>query len=68
MPLGMLFAGGQTKWPEALGAALIIEGDAYVVRTLIVNSAENKNNAVPFIPFLVPGPRDCSGSGERLPR
>lgn len=53
---GLLFGGGETRWPEALGAALVLDGDAYVVRALIVNSAENKNNAIPFVPLFVPGP------------
>ncbi len=52
----MMFGGGLTRWPEALGAALVFEGDAYVVRTLVINSAENKNNAIPFVPLFVPGP------------
>jgi hypothetical protein len=47
---------GEAKWPEAIGAALVFEGDAYVVRTLIVNTFENKTNAVPFLPQFVPGP------------
>ncbi|MGH9930015.1 MAG: hypothetical protein ACREA9_12445, partial [Pyrinomonadaceae bacterium] len=52
---GTLF-GGESKWPEAVGAALVFEGDAYVVRTLIINSAENKGNAIPFLPRFVSGP------------
>ena len=48
--------GGESKWPEAVGAALVFEGDAYVVRTLIINSAENKGLAIPFVPNLVSGP------------
>jgi len=52
---GILF-GGESKWPEAVGAALVFEGDAYVVRTLIINSAENKGVAIPFVPNLVSGP------------
>ena len=34
----------------------VLENDAYVVRTLIINSAENKGVAIPFIPQLVTGP------------
>jgi hypothetical protein len=48
--------GGEAKWPEAIGAAITFEGDAYVVRTMIVNGAENKINAIPFIPQFVSGP------------
>ncbi|MDQ2921922.1 MAG: DUF3352 domain-containing protein, partial [Acidobacteriota bacterium] len=52
---GILF-GGQPKWPEAIGAAIAFEGDGYVVRTLIVNGAETRNNAIPFVPQFVNGP------------
>jgi hypothetical protein len=52
---GALF-GGQSKWPEAIAASLVFEGDAYVVRTLILNSEENKNIAVPFLPQFISGP------------
>jgi hypothetical protein len=48
--------GGETKWPEAISAALVFEGDAYVARTLIVNGSENKSNAIPFVPQFVSGP------------
>lgn len=44
---GLLF-GGEGKSPEAIGVALAFEGDAYVLRTLIVNGAENKSNAIPY--------------------
>jgi hypothetical protein len=52
---GALF-GGESKWPEAIAAAVVFENDAYVVRTLILNSEENKNSAVPFFPHFVSGP------------
>lgn len=48
--------GGQSKWPEAIGAALVFENDNYVVRTLIINGAENKSSAIPFAPQFVSGP------------
>jgi hypothetical protein len=52
---GALF-GGVSRWPEAVSAAVVFEGDAYVLRTLIVNGAENKSNALPFVPQFVSGP------------
>jgi hypothetical protein len=52
---GALF-GGEHKWPEAVSAALVFEGDAYVLRTLVINDAENKGNAIPFIPQFLSGP------------
>src|SRR6266545_1742763 len=52
---GALF-GGQSKWPEAVSAAVVFEGDAYILRTLIVNSTESRSNAIPFVPQFVSGP------------
>jgi uncharacterized protein DUF3352 len=52
---GLLF-GGQPKWPEAVGAAIAFEDDGYVVRTLLVNGEDNKNNSIPFIPQFKTGP------------
>jgi hypothetical protein len=63
---GMLF-GGESKWPEAVGAALVFEGDAYVVRTLIINSAENKGVAIPFLPQFVSGPAIAPESPNIFP-
>jgi Protein of unknown function (DUF3352) len=48
--------GGESKWPEAISAALVFEDDAYVLRTLIINSEENKTIALPFMPQLLSGP------------
>jgi hypothetical protein len=56
MSLSSLLFGGEPKWPEAVGAAIAIEGDSYVVRTLIVNGDESKNIAVPFVPQFITGP------------
>jgi len=52
---GLLF-GAQPKWPEAIAAAIAFEGDGYVLRTLIVNGDEARNNAIPFVPLFVTGP------------
>lgn len=56
MSLSGLLFGGQPKWPEAVGAAIAFEGDGYIVRTLLVNGEETKNNAIPFVPQFVTGP------------
>ncbi len=48
--------GGQSKWPDAIAAAVAFEADAYVVRALILSGAENKPLAVPFFPQLISGP------------
>ena len=47
--------GGETKWPEAIGAAVVFEGEGYVLRTLIIYGPENKGSAIPFVPQFVSG-------------
>jgi hypothetical protein len=61
------FFGGQPKWPAAVAAAVAFEGDAYVLRALILNSAENKPLAVPFFPQFVSGPAVIPQSPGVLP-
>jgi hypothetical protein len=61
------FFGGENKWPEAIGASLVFENDAYVVRTLIINGAETKNNAIPFVPQFVSGPAITPESANIFP-
>jgi hypothetical protein len=58
---------GLPKWPEAVAAAVAFEGDAYVLRALVLNSAENKAVAVPFLPQLVSGPALIPASPAVLP-
>ena len=62
VPEAMMFSiysllfGGQSKWPEAVGVAVAFEGDAYVLRALIINGGDNKGSAIPFVPQFVSGP------------
>jgi hypothetical protein len=66
-PLYSALFGGEGKWPEAIAAALVFEGDAYVLRTLMINSSENKNSAVPFLPQFVSGPEIAPQSPNIFP-
>jgi hypothetical protein len=61
------FFGGENKWPEAIGAALVFEGDSYVLRTLIINTPENKGNAIPFVPQFISGPAIAPESPNVFP-
>ncbi len=59
--------GGQPKWPEAVGAVIAFDGDAYVARVLLVYGAEGKPLAVPFVPQLISGPALIPESPSVLP-
>ncbi len=51
------FFGGRPKWPEAVGAALVFEGDSYVLRVMLVNAPDEKViSPIPFFPQFVSGP------------
>lgn len=67
MSLSGLLFGGQPRWPEAVGAAIAMEGDGYVVRALIINDEENRNNAIPFVPQFVTGPALTPASPSIFP-
>ena len=59
MFMGLIFGsfmGGAARWPEAVGAALALDGDSFVVRALVVNPAGDRVQPVPFIPTLISGP------------
>ncbi|MBC8030573.1 MAG: DUF3352 domain-containing protein [Pyrinomonadaceae bacterium] len=55
-PFYSLLFGGESMWPEAVGVAVVFEGDAYVLRTLVINGPDNKANAIPFVPQFISGP------------
>jgi hypothetical protein len=59
--------GGQPKWPEAVGAAISLDGDGYVARVLLVNGLEGKASPIPFFPQLVSGPAIAPESPTILP-
>ena len=50
------FFGGASNWAEALGFGIAFEGDAYVLRALIINGPDSKANAIPFVPQFISGP------------
>ncbi len=54
--LTSLLFGGESAWPEAVAGAIAFEGDAYVLRALIMNAPANKALAIPFLPQMVSGP------------
>ena len=63
-----MLLGGESKWPEAVGAALVFESDAYVLRTLIINSAENKGIAIPFCTAICFGTCYRAGVSQHISR
>ncbi|PYS44195.1 MAG: hypothetical protein DMF71_04600, partial [Acidobacteria bacterium] len=58
---------GETEWPEAVGVALNLDNDQYVVRSILVKSPNPKMQLVPFLPQLMSGPALAVGAPSVLP-
>ncbi len=67
VPLSMALFGGRAKWPEAVGAALAFEGDSYVLRALVLNTADNRPLPLPFVPQIASGPALTPNSPNIMP-
>lgn len=58
----VIFGGGplsssSSKWPESIGVGATFEGDALVVRALLVGDPDTLAvRPIPFVPFLLSGP------------
>jgi hypothetical protein len=61
------FFGGQPRWPDAVGAAVVFEGDSYVLRVLLINASDAKASPIPFFPQFVAGPALVPESPSILP-
>lgn len=47
---------GEPQWPEAVGVALNLDNDEYVIRAILVESQDAKRLPLPFVPQLISGP------------
>lgn len=60
MVLSALFGRGMSavpRWPEAVGAALDLDGDSFVLRAVLVNDAADEVLPLPFLPTVISGPQ-----------
>ena len=58
---------GEPQWPEAVGLALALENNDYVIRALLVEPPEAKRLPLPFVPQLISGPALVSDAPSVLP-
>lgn len=68
--LGQLFdtlGFGETQMPEAVGAALALEGNEYVVRALVIDKPDAKKQPIPFLPQLISGAAYTTEAASVLP-
>ncbi len=58
---------GEPQWPEAVGLAIALEGNEYIVRAIMIDKPESKKTPIPFVPQLIGGPAFTSGAASVLP-
>jgi hypothetical protein len=58
---------GEPQWPEAVGLALALENNDYVIRALLIEPPEAKHLPLPFVPQLISGPALVSDAPSVLP-
>jgi hypothetical protein len=58
---------GEPQWPEAVGLAVALEGNQYVLRAMMIDKPEAKKLPLPFVPQLVSGAPFTSDAASILP-
>ena len=58
---------GEPQWPEAVGLAVELDGNQYVLRAMMIDKPEAKKTPIPFVPQLIGGPPFTSDSASVLP-
>jgi hypothetical protein len=62
-PLGY----GEPQWPEAIGVALALDNNDYVIRAILVEPPDAKKLPLPFLPQLISGPAATAEAPTVLP-
>lgn len=58
---------GEPQWPEAVGLALALDNNEYVIRAILVDSPNAKRLPLPFVPQLISGPAYAAEAPSVLP-
>ncbi len=58
---------GEPQWPEAVGLALALDGNEYVVKAMLIDKPEAKKLPIPFVPQLLSGPSFATDAASVLP-
>jgi len=58
---------GEPQWPEAVGVALALENNDYVIRAILIEPPEAKHLPLPFVPQLISAPALVSDAPSVLP-
>jgi hypothetical protein len=58
---------GEPQWPEALGLALALDNQDYVIKAILIDAPDAKKLPLPFVPQLISGPSYASEAPSVLP-
>jgi hypothetical protein len=58
---------GEPQWPEAVGVAVALDNNDYVIRAILIEPPEAKRLPLPFVPQLISGPPSASDAPSVLP-
>ena len=58
---------GEPQWPEAVGVALVLDNNEYVVRSILIEPPDRRKLPLPFVPQLVSGPPYAAEAPQVLP-
>ena len=58
---------GEPQWPEAVGVALALENNDYVIRAILIEPPDAKRLPLPVVPQLISGPAYVSDAPSVLP-
>jgi hypothetical protein len=62
-----LLGQGEPQWPDAIGVAVALDNDEYVLRAILVESNTAKRLTLPFVPQLISGPPHAPDAPTILP-
>ena len=58
---------GEPHWPEAVGLALALDNNDYVIKAILIDPPDAKKLPLPFVPQLISGPAYASEAPSVLP-
>ena len=58
---------GEPQWPEAVGVALVLDNNEYVVRAILIEPPERRKLLLPFLPQLLSGATYAAEAPQALP-
>lgn len=58
---------GEPQWPDAVGLALALDGNEYVLKGMLIDKPDAKLLPIPFVPQLIGGPAYNAEASSVLP-